>query len=105
MSESLIYIGLALACSSGLITNFRLYELDRYLKESEKDLWAKFGFGNERANYLTKLYRLSTLAKEYTSDEPALERRLRVFGLLHSLSLVGIGMLLFGITWEIFGLL
>jgi hypothetical protein len=101
MSEYLIYIGVALACSAGVITNFRLYELNRYLKENDRELWVRFGFGNDRVHLLTKLYRLRALAANYDSDDLALSRKLQVFTLLQTLTATGLGILFVGVLMEI----
>ena len=83
MGKSLMFAGTMFCLASGLLFQYRLFSLDRFLKHYHPDLWSKFGSGNQRLHLLAKYNRLRSLALEYEPEDPEIDSRLKVINVLH----------------------
>ena len=101
--EQLLFLGLAIIMASGLMFNYRLHCLNTLLQNEYPALWKKFGSGNRKIHSMAKLYRLRSLATEYTSEDKQLKYAFSVFTYLQLGSLVGAGFIVIAIVGMLFG--
>lgn len=97
MSEEIIFIGMILCLSSGVLYRYRLMQFSDFLKTHCPHIWESHITANGKASRLVRSNNLRSLALIYESDNRELNDRLKSLALLYKSLLIGLFVVFVGI--------